>query len=127
MKNLPHFRRRSRDIQKEPISMSMQNLQVMHLRKSDQSPINLFARPELIREFLRRKELPVAHAGRVVEIVQKDIERVLVAQRQTNSQIQAICFGQVSNRFQSRYNSRHMPRQHAPIRNPRLHRKSHRN
>ena len=86
--------------QDQPIRMQGCDLEPVGFGKIEQSLIVLAARAESFGELLWRQILPKPRAGWIVKIAKEPIELRLIAQRQTNRQLQTLRSGKAADWLQ---------------------------
>ena len=83
-------RHRAADIQQRAVGMGAADRQAVGLRKGDDRLVILFRRAEPGGELFRGQVMPVVGMGRIVELRQESGERLRVAQRQADGQVQPV-------------------------------------
>ena len=115
MEGLFDLRNGPRHIQQHPVGMGAPDGQAVGLRKADRRLILLLRRAKCLRELFRRQIVVVVGTGRRVHLPQQVGERVPVAQRQTDGQVQLIGRRQPAGRLQPGHGRRHMTGQHSRV------------
>ncbi len=113
------FRDPSAHTQYRAVKMSRRNLQPLSFDKGDEGLIIRFGRAKPPGELFGRQKLAVIGTGGVVELVEQIGQRLRVAQRQPNRQVQALRGRQRAHRRQARHGGGDMPGQRLPFRRAR--------
>jgi hypothetical protein len=97
MEGFLNARHWSRDIHVHAIARSSNHRQAVCLGETNHGVIIFLARTKPVGELLHRQELAVGRAGRIVEVLQKAIQRSLVAVRQNKHQADRLRCGKTPN------------------------------
>ena len=90
VKRFFNVRHRSADVDQHPIGMRRRHGQPIGARKIEHRLIILSRWTKHFRELLRREIMAVVRTGGIVELCQEILERIRLAKRQSNGQVQLI-------------------------------------
>ena len=96
------------DFDQHPVGVRGRDRETIGLREADHRLVILRRGAELRGEFRRREVAVVIGAGRVIHLLEQRIQRGLIAQRQTDGQMQRVGCANPAGGRQLRHHRRHM-------------------